>query len=147
MVKNYWTLFYLTLIGMIIFISLFVLGFIFAKKIFLDKKYGIILLIICSCITFTFSALCTSEFKLCCKDYDYVSNNKYIEKKAKVIEFTVTRFDYDGNGRQENSKPKFYLIENDEYIVLNVKNVELGETYIIRFYPNTKICDVVEKIS
>lgn len=147
MVKNYWTLFYLTLIGMIIFISLFVLGFIFAKKIFLDKKYGIILLIICSCITFTFSALCTSEFTLCCRDYDYVSNNTYIEKKAKVIEFTVTRFDYDGNGRQENSKPKFYLIENDEYIVLNVKNVELGETYIIRFYPNTKICDVVEKIS
>ena len=26
MVKNYWTLFYLTLIGMIIFVSLFILG-------------------------------------------------------------------------------------------------------------------------
>ena len=28
MVKNYWTLFYLTLIGMIIFVSLFILGFV-----------------------------------------------------------------------------------------------------------------------
>ena len=48
---------------------------------------------------------------------------------------------------KENNKPKFYLIEKNEYIVLNVKDVELGETYAIRFYPNTKICDVIEKIS
>ena len=147
MVKNYWTLFYLTSIGMIIFISLFFLGFLFAKKLFLGKKYGIILLIVCSCITFAFSALCVSKFTLCCKDYNYVANNTYIEEKAMVVEFTVSRFDYDGSVRQENSKPKFYLIEKDEYIVLNVKDVELGETYIIRFYPNTKICDVIEKVS
>lgn len=49
--------------------------------------------------------------------------------------------------RQENSKPKFYLIDKDEYIVLNMKNVELNEIYIIRYYPNTKIGEVVEKIS
>ena len=147
MVKNYWTLFYLTLIGMIIFISLFFLGFLFAKKLFLGKKYGIILLIVCSCITFAFSALCVSKFTLCCKDYNYVANNTYIEEKAMVVEFTVSRFDYDGSGRQENSKPKFYLIEKDEYIVLNVKDVEWGETYIIRFYPNTKICNVIKKVS
>ncbi len=49
--------------------------------------------------------------------------------------------------RQENSKPKFYLIDKDEYIVLNIKNVELNEIYIIRYYPNTKIGEVVEKIS
>lgn len=147
MVKNYWTLFYLTLIGMIIFISLFVLGFIFAKKIFLDKKYGIVLLIICSCITFAFSAWCASIFALCCKDYDYVSNNTYMEEKAIVVEFTVSRIDYDGNGRQEYSKPKFHLIDRDEYIILYAKNVEVGEIYIIRFYPNTKICDVIKKVS
>lgn len=28
MIKNYWALFYLTLIGMIIFVSLFILGFV-----------------------------------------------------------------------------------------------------------------------
>lgn len=49
--------------------------------------------------------------------------------------------------RQENSKPKFYLIDKDEYTVLNMKNVELNEIYIIRYYPNTKIGEVVEKIS
>lgn len=85
MVKNYWTLFYLTSIGMIIFISLFFLGFLFAKKLFLGKKYGIILLIVCSCITFAFSALCASKFALCCKDYNYVANNTYIEEKAMVV--------------------------------------------------------------
>lgn len=146
MVRNYWALFYLTLIGMIIFVLLFILGFIFAKKVFLNKKYGIILLILCSCASFALSILCANTFTLCCKDYCYVSNNTYIEEKAKVVEFTVSRIDYDGSGRLENRKPKFYLIEKDEYIVLNVKDVELGETYIIRFYPNTKICDVIEKI-
>ena len=62
MVKNYWTLFYLTIIGTIIFISLFVLCLIFMKKIFLNKKYGIILLIICSCLTFSLSILFASKF-------------------------------------------------------------------------------------
>lgn len=142
MVKNYWTFFYFTLIGMIICISLFVIGIIFAKKIFLDKKYGVILLIISSCITFTFGAWFVSKFTSCCKDYNYVSNNTYIEEKAKVVEFTVYHFD-DVNGRQENRRPKFYLIDKDEYIVLNAHKVELGELYIVRFYPNTKICEVV----
>ena len=104
-------------------------------------------MIICSCISFAFSTLYASKFTLCCKDYNYVSNNTYIEEKAKVVEFTVSRIDYDGNGMQRNSKPKFYLIEKDEYIVLNVKDVEVGKIYIIRFYPNTKICDVIKKIS
>ena len=81
------------------------------NKIFLDKKYGAILLIICSCISFALSTLCASKFTLCCKDYNYVSNNTYIEEKAKVVNFTVSCFDYDGSGRQENNKPKFYLIE------------------------------------
>lgn len=147
MVKNYWTLFYLTLFGAIIFIILFVLGFVFMKKIFFDKKYGFVLLIICSCIFITLSALLGSKFVLCCKDYKYVSSYTYIEERAKVVEFTNTRFDYDGSGRQENSKPKFYLIDKDEYIVLNVKDVELEQIYIIRFYPNTKICEVIEKIN
>lgn len=147
MVKNYWSLFYLTLIGMIVCVSLFVLGFIFYKKKYLNKKYGVFLLTISSCFSLTLSVLCANKFILCCMDYNYVSNNTYIEEKAKVVEFTVSYFDYDGSGRQENSKPKFYLIEKDEYIVLNVKDVELEKIYVIRFYPNTKICDVIKEIS
>lgn len=135
------------LISAIIFVLLFFLGLVFMNKIFLKKKYGLFFLVICSCITLALSVLCTSKFVLCCKDYEYVSNNSYIEEKAKVVEFTNSYFDYDGSGRQENSNPKFYLVDKDEYVVLHVKNVELGETYIIRYYPNTKICDVIERIS
>ena len=144
MVEEYWTLFCLTLIGTIVFALAFTLVIVFAKRILLIRKSGIFLLIICLCITFVLSAVSARVFALCCKDYVYVSNNTYIEEKAKVVEFTVSRFDYDGSGKQEKRKPKFYLIAKDEYIVLNVKDVELGETYIIRFYPNTKICEVVE---
>ena len=138
MVKNYWALFYLTLIGMIIFVSLFILGFVFSKKIFLDKKYGAILLIICSCISFALSTLCASKFTLCCKDYNYVSNNTYIEEKAKVVNFTVSCFDYDGSGRQENNKPKFYLIEKNEdginaHVSFKGENMSLGEKQLISF--------------
>ena len=146
MVKVYWELFYLTLIGMITCMLLFILGFVFAKRVFLGKQYGVILLIICSCISFALSSSFAVNFVACCKDYRYVSNNTYIEEKAKVIEFTVSRIDYDGNGRRVNREPKFYLIEKDEYIVLYEKDVEVGQTYLIRFYPNTKICQVVEKI-
>ena len=147
MVKNYWSSFFITLIGSIAFIILLILGFVFAKKIFLNKKYGIILLIICSFISLMFSVACIKDFNLCCKDYEYVKNNTYIEERAKVIEFTESYFDYDGNGQQINRRPKFYLIDKDEYVILNIIDVEVGETYIIKFYPNTKICDVVEKIS
>lgn len=147
MVKNYWTLFCLTLIGTIVFFSIFVLGLIFMKKIFLTKKYGLILLIITSCVLITLIVLCVSKFSLCCKDYQYVKNNAYLEEKAMVVEFMESHFDYDGNGEQSYSKPKFYLIEKNEYIVLNAKNVELGETYIIRFYPYTKICEIIKKIN
>lgn len=147
MVEDYWTLFYLTLIGAIVLISFFVLGFVFMKKLFLNKKYGIIKLIACSCVTLFSSALCVSNFSKCCKDYEYVAHNTYIQEKAKVVEFTESYIDYDGNGRRVNSKPRFYLIDKDEYIVLYTKDVEIGEIYIIRFYPNTKICDIIEKIS
>ena len=146
MVRDYWMLFYLTLIGLIVFFSLFVLELIFAKNIFLCKKNGVILLIISLGFTSAFIALCASVFTLCCKDYNYVSNNTYIEEKAEVVEFTASRIDYDGSGREEKRKPKFYLIEKDEYIILNVKDVEIGEIYIVRFYPNTKICDVIKKV-
>lgn len=142
MVKNYWVLFCLTLVGMILFVFLFVMGFVFAKKIVSGKKYGVIMLLVCQCAFLTLSILCTNLFTLCCKDYRYVSSNSYIEEKATVVEFTSSKIDYDGNGRRRNSKPKFYLIEKDEYIVLYARDVEVGKTYTIRYYPNTKICDV-----
>lgn len=146
MAKNYWTLCCLSLIGTIIFAFLFVLGLVFMKKLFGEKRYSILLLLTCSCITFSLCLLNTNNFINCCKDYKYVAENTFIEETAIVVEFTVSRIDYDGNGERINSKPKFYLIDKDEYIVLNAKKVELNETYIIRYYPNTKICEIVTPI-
>lgn len=145
MLKNYWTLFYLSLIGAVVFLCLFTLGFIFMKKVFLVKKNGLILLVASSVASLFLVIICVNMFIRCCKDYHYVVNNTYLEEKAQVVEFTHSRRDYDGNGQIIYRKPKFYLIDRDEYIVLNVKDVEVGETYIIRYYPNTKICDVIGK--
>lgn len=147
MVKNYWTLFYLTLIGTIIFTVAFILCLIFGKRLISGKQYGVLLLTVFSSMFLTLSVLCVFNFVPCCKDYKYASTNTYIEEKAKAVEFTYSRFDYDGNGRVQNSKPKFYLVERNEYIVLNAKDIELGATYIVRYYPNTKICDVIKKLN
>lgn len=118
------------------------------KKIFLKKKIWRVLFIIGAFVLFIFNIFFINIFIKCCKNFTYVINNTYIEEKTKVVEYTTTSsFGYDGIDEQENSKPKFYLIDKDDYIVLNAKNVELGEIYIIRFYLNTKICEVIEKIS
>lgn len=143
MINSYWILFYLSLIGTVLFTLFIILELIFMKKIFLNKKYGIFILIVSICLFSTLSILCASKFVLYFKDYEYVSNNTCIEEKAKVVEFTEIRFDYDGNGKTSYGKPKFYLIDKDEYIILNIKKVEIGKTYVIRYYPNTKICDVL----
>ncbi len=162
MVRDYWALYFLSLIGLIAFIVLFILGLVFMRKLFFIKFKrieAIALLLICSCITLSLSVVSANNFVLCCKDYEYVSNDTYIEATATVIEFTASREDYDGNGITVYYKPKFYLKETGEQIVLyvqgvaignniyHVRGVELGETYIIRFYPNTKICDVIKKVS
>ncbi len=147
MIRNYWMLCCLAVVGTIIFALLFVLGLVFAKKVFLARKYGVILLVFFTCSSLLLTALCSHKFILCCKDYPYVMGNTYIEEKATVIEFTYSKFDYDGSGRVENRRPKFYLLEKDEYIVLPVINVEVGETYLIRYYPNTLICEIINKIS
>ena len=54
--------------------------------------------------------------------------------------------DYDGNGEVLYRKPKFFIVETGEYIVLNTKEVSKGKKYTIKYYPNTKICEVTEYI-
>ena len=145
--KTYWTLFYLSLITLIAFITITILGIIFIKKIFLSKRNGIVYFIVSMLILVFLTILSANHFVLCLKDYNYASNNTYLEAKAKVVEFTNIKKDLDGDGKIHYSKPKFLLIETGEYIVLYAKNVSQGETYIIRYYPNTKICEVVENIN
>ncbi len=72
-----------------------------------------------------------------------VINNEYVEDSAVVVEFTYVHKDLDGNGRVQYSKPKFYIENKNKYIILNVANVEIGKEYRIRYYPNTKICEIL----
>ena len=150
MVSRYWYLFYLSLFGTIFGITLFFLAHFFKKRVFF-KRYGkisgVVLLIISSVLIIWFTMYCCDLFQRCCKDYVYIENNTYIEERARVIEFTVVKRDQDGNGEIRYREPKFFLIDKDEYVVLYVNDVEIGETYIIRYYPHTRICDVIQQIS
>lgn len=146
MENTYWALFYLSLGGVIVFLCLIVLGFVFRKQLFWGKPYGVMKLLASSTLFLFFVAISVVPFIRCCQDYQYVSGNTYCEEKAKVVTFTYSRKDYDGNGQMINAKPKFFLIDKEEYIVLNAKDVEIGKTYIIRYYPNTKICDVIGEV-
>ena len=100
-----------------------------------------ILLFFISLVMISFSA---NKFFLCCKDYKYFSTGTYIEVTGTVIDFMDIKRDYDGNGEIIYRKPKFLIAETGEYIVLNTKEVGKGETYTIKYYPNTKICEVTE---
>ncbi len=142
MVKTYWDL----LIYGVILIAFGIFAIIFVcvqfRKGALSKNYVIIggaLMIICMCLT-------SNTIISCIKDYKYVSNNEYLEADAVVVEFTYAKRDLDGNGQMTYAKPKFYIEETNEYIILHVKDVEVGEKYRIRYLPNTKICEVLYHI-
>ena len=150
MIKSYWSMFYLSLFGILFSIIFFILCIIIRKRIFskdllktFEGKLQAAFIVFGILFIFTFS---TIEFIPCCKDYYYVSNNTYIETTGKVIEFTHVSNPYETGTQKSYSNPKFYLSEYDSYIILRTINVEVGETYLIRFYPNTRICEIVEKL-
>lgn len=143
-------MFYLSLFGILFSIIFFILCIIIRKRIFskdllktFEGKLQAAFIVFGILFIFTFS---TIEFIFCCKDYYYVSNNTYIETTGKVIEFTHVSNPYETGTQKSYSNPKFYLSEYDSYIILRTINVEVGETYLIRFYPNTRICEIVEKL-
>ena len=113
------------------------------KKNYTLKKYGMILLFF---ISLVICALSVSKFILCCKDYKYFSTGTYIEVTGTVVDYMDIKRDYDGNGEVVYRKPKFFIVETGEYIVFNTKEVNKEKKYTIKYYPNTKICEVTEYI-
>lgn len=126
--------------------SLLIVSLVFMKRLFLAKPYGLVKLAAVVVVFVFFVAVSCLNFVRCCRDYRYVTNDTYVEEKAKVVEFTYSKRDYDGNGQIINAKPKFLIVDKGEYIILNAKNVDVGKTYIIRYYPNTRICEIVQEI-
>lgn len=143
MTKNYLTLYWLSLIGIIIFVAVLILLIVFSKKIIISKNYGLIILAFISLIMIQLSV---GKFILCCKDYKYFITGTCIETTGTVVDFMDVRREYDGNGKIIYRKPKFYVEETGEYIVLNAKDVSIGETYTIKYYPHTKICEITKHV-
>lgn len=146
MLKSYWTLFYLSLIGSLFFLCLLIWSLVLMRSLFLEKAYGLVKLAVVITLFLFLFIISGVNFVRCCKDYHYIYNGTFEKEEAKVIEFMYSKRDYDGNGQIINAKPKFLILDRNEYIVLNAKDVEIGKTYIICYYPNTKICKVIEEV-
>ena len=139
MQADYWTLFTLSLTGIILSVILCaVMAVLFVKRKIHLKYFLVGATVLLLCIF-----ACAYIFVPCVKDYELAANGNFIEENATVVEFTYVRDDPDGNGETQYSSPKFYIESKDEYVVLNVSGVEIGKTYRIRFYPNTGICEIV----
>lgn len=61
-----------------------------------------------------------------------------------AVEFTYANANLDGNGETQYAKPKFFVERTGQFIVLYASDIELGKQYIVRYYPNTKICEATE---
>ena len=142
MQTTYWKLFGVSLAGIILSVILCAVMVVLLLKRKISVKYFIIgaaVILLCAFIG-------TYIFIPCVKDYEFAANGTFIEENATVVEFTYVRDDPDGNGKTQYSLPKFYIDSKDEYVVLHTSGVELGKTYKIRFYPNTRICEIVAVI-
>lgn len=147
MEKNYWILFSLTTIGSLFFITMIILGGVFYKKLFMKNQHRYIMATVWFLIAVGMLAICLPRFAQCCQDYSYVSNGTYIESKATVKEFEKRWTDYDGNGQTTYSNPLLQLTDGSSIVLpLTDKDVEIGKTYLIRYYPATKICKVMAEI-
>jgi len=149
MISTFYSLLYLSLTGVISCPIILIVAIHHIKKTLRFKfyeKYKIVVMAVCMALVLFVGALSAKMFVLCCKDYQYASNYLVFEERAEVIEFTAKRYSSDGIEGYTYFRPKFYLIDKDQYIVLHVADVELGKTYIIRYYPHTKICEVVEEV-
>ena len=139
MQKIYWTSFitlcFLIIISFLVGILIIVLRIkgVLSKKFFLVSIFVLLL------------AFCGESYSTIpyIKDYALICNGSFLEDEGIVVEFTYVRTDPDGNGKTQFSRPKFYIESKDIYIVLNVNDVVLGKKYIVRYLPNTGICEVV----
>lgn len=145
MEKSYWTLFCLLLISMVVLAGLMIGLTVLVRNSLLSAKNKRLLYVIIVCVFLLLILINIKKIINCCKDYPFVSSGTYIEIEGKVIDFKKIERDYDGNGQLIYSDPEFYVADEDRYIILNVSDVEVGHTYLLRYYPNTKICEVVEE--
>ena len=99
---------------------------------------------LCMILVLVIALLITSrEVNDLAQDYDMVINGEYEEEDMLLVDYLNVHEDLDGNGQTSYTKPKFYIESKDEYIVLHLTDLEIGKTYRIRYYPNSKIAEVL----
>ena len=145
MEKEYWFLFCLFLIVMLLgAIALILLPY--WIKLLVRKRmeiYQFILLIGVGVFSLILGA---PNFVVYYKDYELVSNHEYLEDDCTLIEYTLIENDGGTDtspGEDHYLKPKFYIADKDEYIILDLTDLEIGKTYRIRYYPNSQIAEVL----
>ena len=142
MIRTYWTIIAIDTVGILLSIFMAVIVSNCFLKGMLTKEYfvGANIAIVVAIIL----GLCWMIPLI--KDYKYVINDKCLEADAVVVEFTCIEQDLDGNGQTSYTKPKFYIEESNEYVVLYASNVEVGKKYRIRYLPNSRLCEIVSLI-
>lgn len=140
MQNTYWTLFGIALFTIIASIALIVLTSFLLSKGKLGKKCFAGAAIALSFATF----LGIYIFVPCVKDFEYAVSGTYIEEKMTAVEFTYANANLDGNGETQYAQPNFFVERTGQFIVLYASDIELGKQYIVRYYPNTKICEATE---
>lgn len=143
----YWFLFYSCLFISVILLITIILLIVNSKKHIAMPNHGRGWLVFTLMLTLIIEIFSTTYFVNLCKDYDYAINNTYIENVGTVVEFTVItgdNYDY-----KDYNLPKFYIPDEDYYIVLLVptNQIEVGSICLIRYYPNSRLGEIVEVIA
>lgn len=143
----YWLIFYSCLFISVILLITITLLIVNSKKHISNPNHGRGWLVFTLMLTLIIETFSTMYFVNLCKDYDYAINNTYIETTGTVVEFTVTTSDNYGDYKSY-SFPKFYIPDGDYYIVLAVPvyQIEVGSTCLIRYYPNSRLGEIVEVV-
>ena len=142
MEKKYLEIFWLSIGGVLICIIFsIVLAVLLYKKVVSMGKCQLIFAVIALMLTIGLSGymLC-----LCCKDYKYYSSGTCLEAVGTVVEFARVRQAEDGE--MLYSMPIFLIEKTGEHIKLSVK-AEKGKTYYLKYYPNTRICEISEHVA
>ena len=141
MEERYWqelnAAIFFILISIVVIIVLTVLKVKRVTKLSNNSMFCVVLLLI---MILLFSM---KEMYVLAQDYSMVINGEYEEEDMLLVDYLNIHEDLDGNGQTSYTKPKFYIESKDEYIVLYLTDLEIGKTYRIRYYPNSKIAEVL----
>lgn len=146
---KFWGDFCLHLLAILGLMFLMFLGIYLVKKVFIKNKTPLLDSFVYYLLVSSFLVATLIHLLPYCKDIEYMNRGEFIEIEGRIEEFAYKKRDLDGNGQLIQKNPRVFVFSTQQYIVVkmdNVDNIEIGETYKIRYLPNTKIAEVIEKV-